>query len=84
MRKRHPLLDQVYMAGGAIKTKSAFEGGIHMAFKLVVGRSRYAAEKKIKLVYSFFSCSIPGTIKERSIPWTKRKPIDLMSFISVT
>jgi len=31
--------------------------------KRVVGRSRYAAEKKLKIVYNSQRCPIPGTIK---------------------
>ena len=32
--------------------------------RLVVGRSRYAAEKKSKIVYNSYTCPISGTFKK--------------------
>jgi len=39
----------------------------HITVIVVVGRSRYAAGKNLKIVYNSLRCPIPGTIKQREV-----------------
>jgi len=42
------------------KNATAFPVGVNA----IVGRSRYAAEKKSKIVYNSYTCPISGTFKK--------------------